>query len=299
MAKPKMRAFRFELAICIGVPIVVLLAIAIPGYFHIRTVKNEIQMQQSLLDEIPVIDSRLSMMKKILVSYRVKNGGKDKIGELSQLVNKTAIDQNIKVKSVNAEKVVLPDSSHSMDYHVAMSGEGGLVGAIRMMDTLDQNTLCFKVASLKMRAKSFMPQPVYDAEWQFQYRYLPSKISEARAPSGGGAELFKRMGVAIDELNGFGKDKGTVLNTAKLESRKVVVTQEPVFVEPEKPMLFRLNGIAEDGRGPLALTDRGVFGVGDSIDGCKIVKVAKDHIVVESKKGRREMVSLYKSEASP
>lgn len=299
MAKPKIRAFRFELAICIGVPMVVLLAIAIPGYVHIRTVKKEIQIQQSLLDEIPVIDSRLSMMKKILVSYRVKNGGKDKIGELSQLVNKTAVDQNIKVKSVNAEKVVLPDSPHSMDYHVAMGGECGLVGAIRMMDALDLNTYCSKVASLKMRAKSFMPQPVYDADWQFQYRYLPSKISEVGAPAGGGAEMLKKLGVAIDELNGFGKDKGTVLNTARLESRKVVVAQEPVPVEPEQPITFRLNGIAEDGRGSLALTDRGVFGVGDTIDGYKIVKVAKDHIVVESKKGRREIVSLYKSEASP
>lgn len=299
MAKPKVRAFRFELVLCVVTPIIVLLVIAIPGYLHIRNVKSEIQVRETLLDEIPVIESRLSVVRQLLIPYRVKNGGKDKIGELSQQVNKAAMDQGIKVKAVNAEKVVLAESPYSMDYRVSLGGEGGLVGMIRTMDALDQFGQCFKVASMRMRLKSSQPQPVYDAEWQFQYRYIPSKSGEAGFAGGLGPEQFKRLGVAMDAIKGFGKGKGSLLDTSKLENRNVSVAQETAPVAPEVPVSFKLHGVAEDGRGPLALTDRGVFGVGDSIDGYKIIKVEKDHIVVANRQGRREIVSLYTSESTP
>ena len=298
MAKPRVRAFWFELAICIGAPLVVLLAIAIPGYYHIRNVKNEIRQRTALLDEIPVIEHRLSVVKQALAPFRVKNGGKDKSGELSQQVNKSAVDEGIKVKAVNSEKVVIPESPNSLDYRVTASGEGGLSSVIRMMDALDQPVQCLKVASVKLRAKSILPRPVYDAEWQFQYRYLPSKTAVAMAPAGGVAEPLKRLGVSVDALKSLGKDKGKLLDTAKLESRKAAV-QAPVALVSDTPVSFTLHGIAEDGRGSLALTDRGVVGVGDSIDGYRIITVAKDHIVVESKQGRRELVPLYTSEAKP
>lgn len=298
MAKPRVRAFWFELAICIGAPLVVLLAIAIPGTSHIRTVKNDIRQREALLNEIPAIEHRLLGAKQALDPYRAKNGGKDKSGELSQLVNKAAVDEGIKVKAVNSEKVVIPESLNSLDYRVTASGEGGLSSVIRMMDALDQPIQCFKVASVKLRAKSILPRPVYDAEWQFQYRYLPAKTAVAMAPAGGVAELLKRLGVAVDTLNGLGKDKGKLLDTAKLASRKAAV-QESIAVVPDTPLSFKLHGIAEDGRGSLALTDRGVFGVGDSVDGYRIITVAKDHIIVESKQGRRELISLYKSEVNP
>ncbi len=299
MSKPKIRAFRFELAICIGAPIVVLLAIAIPGASHIRTVKNDILQRKALLDEIPVIEHRLSVANQVMAPYRVKNGGKDKSGELSQQVNKAALDEGIKVKAVNAEKVALPESPYSLDYRVSMSGEGGLGAMVRMMDALDRPGQCIRVSSVRLRAKTIIPRPVYDADWQFQYRYIPSVAAPVAAVPGGVDELIKRLGVAVDVLKGLGKGSRKVLDTAKLENRKAAVVLQPVPVAPDTPVSFRLHGIAEDGRVSLALTDRGVFGVGDSVDGYRIIKVAKDHIIVESKQGRQELISLYKNEVNP
>lgn len=299
MAKPKFRAFRFELAICIGAPLVVLLAIAIPGYVHIRSVKSDIRAREVLLDEIPVMERRLLVVSQMLAPYRVKNGGKDKIGELQQQVNKLAEEQGVKVKSVNAEKVAVPDSPSSMDYQVSLAGEGGLVGTIRMMDALDQPVQCLKVASVKLRAKSILPHPVYDAEWLFQYRFIPSKTVEEKAPRGGVAQPFQKLGDAVEAMKGLGKGRGRALDMARLESRMTAVAKEPEPVIPETPVSFRLHGIAEDGRGSLALTDRGVFGVGDSIDGYRVIQVAKDHIIVQSRQGRRELVPLYTNEANP
>ena len=167
-----------------------------------------------------------------------------------------------------------------------------------MTDVLDQPVQCLKVASVRLRAKTILPRPVYDVDWQFQYRYLPAFADEA-VVTGDGGEQFKRLGVAVDVLKGLLKDRWSMLDMAKFEHRSATGAKERMPVVPETPMSFRLHGIAEDGRGSLALTDRGVFGVGDSIGGCRIIKVEKDHIVVENKQGRREVVSLYRSEVNP
>lgn len=79
----------------------------------------------------------------------------------------------------------------------------------------------------------------------------------------------------------------------------MVVPDEPVVVIAEAPPAFRLTGIVRDGNRPLAMTDRGLVGVGDSVDGFRIRTIGNDYITVESPTGRKTRVTLYKSEAEP
>jgi hypothetical protein len=57
--------------------------------------------------------------------------------------------------------------------------------------------------------------------------------------------------------------------------------------------LFALTGIVQDMKNPLALTDRGLFGVGDRVDGYEIVAIGNDHVLVLGANGRTETVKLY------
>lgn len=294
MSKPKMRSFQIELAICIGAPLVVLLAIAISGASHIRTLKKDIRHREALLDEIPSIEQRLAAANQVMAPFRFNNGAKDKSGELSQQVNKAAMDEGIRVKVVNAEKAVYPESPYSLDYQVAMSGEGGMGAMIRMMDALDKPGQSIRVDSVKLMARSILPRPVYEADWQFNFRYIPAVAAQVASPPGSVDMELKRLAVAVDFLKGAGKRAVKVINTAKLESRRVPTAPASIPVAPDAPVSFRLHGVAEDGRGSLAMTDRGVFGEGASVDGYLIIKVAKDHIVVQNKRGQRELIPLYK-----
>jgi type II secretory pathway component PulC len=72
-----------------------------------------------------------------------------------------------------------------------------------------------------------------------------------------------------------------------------------VKVEQPRPVaLFVLNGIIRDKKNPLAMTDRGLFGVGDTVDGYKILSIADDQVMVQGDSGRQETVKLY-SEKRP
>jgi hypothetical protein len=299
MHKPKVRAFRIELAICIGAPLLVLAVIAIFGYGHIRSLRGEIAQRESVLDEIPVVEHRLQVAEQLLAPYRVRNGGKDKSGELSQQVSGLATEHGIKVKTVNAEKVMVPGSPHSLDYNLAMTGEGLGAILIHLIDSLDEPAQCVKVASLRLRPKTLRPIPVYDADLQFHYRFLPSQSLDGIAPTGNCHAQFNKLGVSLEALKKVAKEKKTLLDLTRLEMRSQPSSQELVRETPEAPISFKLNGIAEDGHRPLALTDRGVFGVGDSIDGYRVITVTKDHIVVEGRLGRRVLVTLYRNGETP
>lgn len=298
MARQKVRAFRVELAICIGAPLVVLAVIALVGYGRLGGLRGEIAQREAILDGIPVIENRLAVAEQVLGLYRLKNGGKDTSGELSQQVSALAAEHGIKVKSVNSEKVADPESPHSLDYRLAIAGEGAYGAGIRLLDSLEDPVQCVKIASLRLRPKTLLPVPSYDAEVQFQYRFLPLKAREGVAGGGDCREQFAKLGNVLDALKGV-RGKKTILDMTRLEKRSQAASRVPVVVVPEVPIAFRLNGIAADGQKPLALTDRGVFGVGDSIDGYRVIAVEKDRLIVEGRRGGQVIINLYRNGETP
>lgn len=299
MAMLKAKAVRVELAICLLAPIVALAVIAIPGYGHIRQLKRDVTSQARLLDEIPLQRQGVEAATKALGPYRMRNGGKDKSGELSLQVSQAASREGITIKSVNADKVIPAPSPACVEYRIAMAGEGTLGPVIRVLDELDRPVQCLKVVSFRLRAKAFIPQTLYDVDTVFVSDSLLSTDVAASPLQGGLEARLGRVHEGVLAVEAKGKVRKPVLDTRKIDRRKLEIKEEVAPVLVDAPVGFRLNGVIRDGQKPLALTDRGVFGVGDSIDGYRIIKVADDHIVVMGRLGQQEKVPLYSTEAKP
>lgn len=298
MAKTKVRTFRVELAICLAAPVLVLAVIAIPGYGHIRKLKADIAMREFWLNDIPAIEHQLAAASRVLASYRVSSEGKDKVGELSLMLSRAATEQGVTVKSVMAEKSFAPETPYYLDYRIPLIGEGKLGSVVRTMDGLDQPVQCLRVSLLRLKGRMFQKPRVYDVEWVYQARFVSTSAPEGKMLAGKMEDHLATLNGAIATLETIAKEKKRPLDTGTLDKRDVIVPDTPVGVM-ETPISFRLTGIVRDGNRSLALTDRGVVGVGDSIDGYEITAIGNDGIVVESPTGRKERVFLYKNEAKP
>lgn len=59
---------------------------------------------------------------------------------------------------------------------------------------------------------------------------------------------------------------------------------------------FRLRGIARDGSQPVAFLDDRTLGLGESIDGFKLVEIADESVTLQDERGRKHVVRLYSGE---
>lgn len=299
MANLPVRTMRIELSVCLLAPVFVLALIAITGYGHIARLKREVAAQITSLAEIPLLETRLADAAKALDPYRLKNGGRDRNGELSLYVSQSGALHGMTVKSVIADKMV-PVSPAFMENRIVMGGEGTLGPLIRMLEDLNQPDRCFKVASLRIRARTFTPQTVYDVESVFVADFLGSSGADGTPLSGNLEANLGRLCDGTQAVLAKSKAPKAMLDTHKIDSRKMVAGEKVVpLAVPDETVGFKLQGIIRDGRAPLALTDRGVFGVGDYIDGYRVTKVADEYILVVGRQGRQERVPLYKAEVSP
>jgi hypothetical protein len=299
MTKPKVKAVRIELMICLLAPIVVLVLIALPGFGYVRQLRQEVDKQAAFLDKIPLQESRLKQAAKVLSPYRMLDGGKDLSGELSLQVSQAGTDKGVTIKSVNAEKVVPSPNPAFLEYRITMAGEGSLGAFIRTLEELSRPVKCHKVASLRLRAKTFIPQTIYDVDTVFVSDSLVSLEAGVSPLSGSQSELLARLREGTLAVEAKANVRPPVLDTRKIDRRKIEIKDEVAPVISDEAVGFRVTGIIQDKRDPLVLLDRGVFGVGDTVDGYKIVNISKDHIVVVGRQGRQELIPLYKNEAKP
>jgi hypothetical protein len=144
-----------------------------------------------------------------------------------------------------------------------------------------------------------MPDPVYDVEAVFLSDALVAQGPAASPLTGDLTARLGRLSEAAGALEARVGARKATLDTRKIDRKKAAVKEYVAPVIPDEAVGFKLNGIIRDGRDPLALTDRGLFGVGDSIDGYRITRMGADYIEVVGRQGRKEIILLYGTEAKP
>jgi hypothetical protein len=297
MRKGKIRLFRIELATCLLVPVAVLLLIALVGYGTVVREKAKALRPAGLLEEVPLLESRLAAAHKALGGFRALNGGKEN-GEWSHRVSQAALLKGSTVTSVNVEKISPPAILSCNDYHIQVSGEGRMGAVLGWVDELDQPARCFRVAMLKIRPAKSASSSVYELEMVINARTIAMHSQpgqEWTGPFEPGLAKLNALTVAVNEL---AKTKWCELDTHVVDAREVRVSEGKVATPVVGPLVLKLTGIVRDGRTPLALTDLGVFGEGEAIDGAKVLHVGVDHIVIVDREGREKVFKLYKNEVT-
>ena len=69
--------------------------------------------------------------------------------------------------------------------------------------------------------------------------------------------------------------------------------------EEEQVLSFQLKGIVGTERAPMVLTSAGLAGLGEHVQGFKVVKIEDDAVTFADKRGRQVKVNLYKDEPGP
>jgi len=62
---------------------------------------------------------------------------------------------------------------------------------------------------------------------------------------------------------------------------------------------FRVEGVVMNERTPLVITSHGVAGLGEEVDGFKVVDIQSDAVTFMDRKGHSTKVGLYKEESAP
>ncbi len=298
MKKLKIRVFRVELATCLLVPLLILFFIVLVGYGYVGREKGRVMRQVALLDEIPLLESRLVAAQKVLSRFRMINGGKEN-GEWSHRVSQSAVAKGVAVRTVNTEKMVPQVAVSCNDYRILVSGEGRLASVVGWLDELDQPARCFKVTMLKMRPLKTGFPAGYELESVIHSRSIAMHSQPGQGIVGQIEPILAKLQALTLQLNTLEKTKWQELDTRELDEREALVKETMVPPPRFPPLSLKLNGIVKDEHKPLALTDRGVLGEGDLIDDYRVIRVAADHVVVENGAGQQEVVRLYRTEANP
>lgn len=69
--------------------------------------------------------------------------------------------------------------------------------------------------------------------------------------------------------------------------------------EEEPTVDFQLKGIIGTEHAPMIVTSVGVVGLGEEVQGFKVVKIEDDAVTVVDKRGRQMTIHLYKEESRP
>lgn len=294
----KLRAGRVELAVCLLGPLLIVALVAIPGRVYCRHLKHELDSKEALLARLPEAERKLAHARKTLGLFMVKDGG-DAASELTLAVNQAAQAHGITSPSVHVEKQTGAETDKWTDYRVAVTGEGTLKSVIGMLDFLEAPQRTFSVGRAALQAKGLDAETPYEVSIVLMSRALspiPAGGVNVPAQPGGLAkfdETSARVAQLVGTIEAYVRGETRVrLDLGGLDRRKPkAATEIPTVVETE--LSLKLNGIVKDAQRPLALTDRGVLGVGDEVDGFKVVGIANDRVELVNRRGQRTTVTLY------
>jgi hypothetical protein len=301
MKPSKLRAGRLELVVCIVAPLLLLAGIAIPGHLYCRHLGQKLQERQASLEQVPEMERQLAAALQVLQPFAVASVEGDKASELTLTTEEAAQNFGFVTRAVNVEKPAGAGTEAWSDYKVMFNGAGNIKSIIGMLEFLEHPARRFQVSQVTLNAKGFIPEPTYDGSVVLTSRTIGpagsgvGNGSDRLLTAAQGAELATRLGQLTAAVKTRVEEKRTPLVIAlRSEPRR-----EPVKVEQPRPVaLFVLNGIIRDKKNPLAMTDRGLFGVGDTVDGYRIISIADDQVMVQGESGHQDVVKLY-SEKRP
>jgi len=293
------------LAIAFGVgwPLLLLAAIWIPGGLYCRNGRKEIEEREKRVRYVPKMERQAAEARAALRPFSSANPLGERTAALSLAVNQAAQANGFAARSVNVEKQPGSGTDPWTDCKVSIEGDCTLKSVIGLLDTLEQPQRHLRVRQVILRAKVMASETVYDGDLVFLSRVVPA----AQVGMGGGGtkddtslakldELGGRLSVLAADVKAGENARRAAIATLKLDGRKPVPVPEAA---PDAPVTFTLTGIVRSKDAPMALTDRGVFGLGEEIDGYEFVAIGKDSVTVKNRHGRRVTIPLYRDEAQP
>jgi len=301
MNRGKVKTGHLELAICLAVPLVVVLAMILTGFFYGRKQERRLAQRTALLNLVPELEQKMGAAKKALKPFVAPGVGKDMAADLSLCVSDAAQKHGFTIRSSNVEKQVEPGAGAWTDYKLTLSGEGSLSALIAMLDFLGQPQRRFQAAQISLRTTQLIPETTCSADLVLMSRVVVDRNGEFGVRQVGvtvpskAEDIGAKLGKATEKVNSWIAEPVTPLSIKNLLNRVAYVAPAPSQVEAEPQVSFRLTGVVGNKTSPVIMTDRGVFGVGDEVDGFKVESISADKVSVISKSGRRETVRLYRA----
>lgn len=298
MSLRKIQRGRLELTFVILSPIAVFALIQALEYGNCRRLERELATRRLWLKLVPEMEQRLDAVRQQMgEAFRAVDDA-DGSSDLTMRVNRLAQESGFAARTVKLTKIAQPEGGGGVcaDYHVVVGGEGTIPALTGFLDACERTgPRPFRVVRGRVESRPSSPEPLYDAEFGMVSRALHGEKDPPAAAMAGfhlrEAEVARR-GSEIDRLMETIRRRGLAqvgpLPIAKFRDRPALRVAEAV----EAP--FRLTGVIRDAKKPLAMTDKGLLGVGDEMGGFRIVEIRSDKVVVETPGGGRVLVELYK-----
>jgi hypothetical protein len=301
MSRGEAKTGHWELAICLAVPVVVIVLMCLSGFMYGRKQERILAQRTGLIKLIPVLEEKVCAAQKALKPFVAPGGDKDMAANLSLRVSDAAQKYGFVIRSSNVEKQVGPDAGAWTDYKLTVSGEGSLTSLIAMLDYLGQPPSRFCAVHVSLRTIQLVPETMSSADLVLVTRVVAERNGENGAGLAGNTTQIKAEAIGVnlekatDGVMSWLAEPVTPLSLKKLQGSAINVASEAAQSEPSITELFRLTGVVRDGKHPVIMTDRGVFGVGDEVGGFRVETIGEDKVTVVSRGGRRETVQLYKN----
>ncbi len=305
MRRGKTTTGHFEMVLCIGAPLLLIAVIAVAGFLHCRSREKVLSERENLLRQIPVLEKQADAARQALLPFVVSGTGRDKAAELSLCASEAAQKYGLVVRTSSMEKQISAEAGNWTDYKLTMKGDGSIASLVSVLDYLEHAQRRFRAEQVNYRTTQLVPVTAGSCEMTLVSRVVVDKsdaglsvpvgaVTPAQA-SGMGLKLGQAM-AAVEAWTG---EKVVPLSVKSLESRSPHIAMGVAQQEAEPQVSFRLTGVIRDRKRPVVMTDKGVFGVGDEIDGFKIKAITEDTVTVVSKSGRLETVRLYSKVERP
>jgi len=300
MSRGKVRTGQLELVLCLAAPPVVVSIMVLFGFLYERNQARRLAQQDRLMTLIPVLEQKAGSAHQALKPFVSLEGTKDMAADLSLVVSDAAQKYGFAIGSANVEKQVGTGNGSWTDYKLTLSGEGALISLIALLDHLGQPQRRFNVAQVSLKATRLIPEMTCSADLILVSRVMTDQnrdlgIGPLRSITPVVAEeLGAKVGEKSELVKSWATAPAVPLSLKQLQDRMDYVPVVPTQVEVEPQVSFRLTGIVREKNFPMIMTDRGVFGVGDEVDGFIIESIGVDKVSLVSKGGRHETVKLYK-----
>ena len=304
MNHSKVKTGHWELAVCLIVPPVVIIVMLLCGFVYERKQERLLTQRSSLLSQIPGLEQTKRMAQQVLKPFIVPGVAKDRAADLSLCVSDAAQKFGVVVGSSSVEKQGDSGGGVWIDYKVTLSGEGPLTSLIAFLDYLGQPQRRFRAAQVSLRTLRLIPETTCSADLVLISRVVADRNGNSGVGQVGditpamAADIEVKLDKTVAGVKGWLAEPVTALSLKNLQNRTPFIPPDPSQVEVDSQVSFRLTGVVREKNNPMIMTDKGVFGVGDEVDGFKVEAINEDKVTVVSKGGRRETVRLYREKGA-
>ncbi len=278
----------------IACPLLILFGFTITAHVRLGRIEEDQARRTALLKTLASVEPALHAGEAAARPFiaAVTSAG-DLTAELTQRASEVAQKSGFVVQSVTVDK---PDASAGgcvAGGVLKVQGNGSVSQIERFMDAFESVPMRFSAGEMKLRARSLQP-PVYDATIAIRTcEYTGNKSSPQPVKSD--AEMradMSQLAARLTKGSAAFQDKVAQYSTHRLE---MPANPQPGGARTSDRNLtgFHLTGIIRHPVNPLALTDDGVKGIGDSVGGGKIVAIGDDSVTIADASGKRLVVRLY------